>query len=130
MPEGLTRAVITFVVSFFLLLATFPMISKIMYVGLNDYLVNALLDQSQIDKAWNASVQVCASIYNTTEDSCAQFLADHGLSKEAYYLDNTVWFPLPMSWWELLFTWRGLSLLLGLSLVFTLIIEAGGGRSI
>ena len=129
MPEGLTRAVITYIISFFLLLATFPMISRFMYVGLNDYLVNSMMDQSQIDKAWNTSVQICATIYNTTEENCVQFLVEHGLSKESYYLNNTAWFPIPMSWWELLLTWRGLKLLLGLSLVFTLIIEAGGGRA-
>jgi len=130
MPEGLTRAVITFVVTFFLLLITFPMIGKMVYIGLNDYVINTLMDPSQIDMAWNASVQVCAGLFNTTSATCVQFLSDKGLSKESYYVSNSPWFPIQMSWWELLFTWKGLRLLLALSLMFTLIIEAGGGRTL
>jgi len=127
MAIGFTRLIISFILTFVILLLTFPLVTSFITEGV-DTVTNTLVTQDVIDRAWNASLESCAAIHNTTTTECEQFLANQGITKESYYLGNTELIPISQSWIDALVNSKVLMLLIALSLTFSIIHEAGGGR--
>lgn len=131
MPTGSTRIVINFIIAFLVLALSFPLVTRAVVVGLNDYVVPSVVSNDSIDQAYNASIQVCAQLDNVTPAYCESWLSNltwgdvHPFSRDAYYVQDSVFFPLTGSWSALLQS-QYLIILILVALVFAFINEMGG----